>query len=198
MNTTLTYSLLYWIPRVVFTLAFILVGIYAFKKRSIPSRLTVWLFIVFILECVVEIGARAYVTFNSSLSEGLTSFAYSYFEATFMPTLQSVIIRQLVMIGIAAALWAILAWYARKTKYQKIDIGDVNVFVFGVLIAGWPNFFIYIGLVFLFAIFGLLGTRIFKKNIERMIVTPYFVFAGIVIIFWGWKLSVLTGLYALR
>lgn len=191
-------TLFLWVPKIFFALLFVVLGIWAFRHRVIKTVYVFWIIILYFVERIVEIALRTYLTAESLTKYDPSSFEYIKIEAIIGPSLRAVIIKQLVIIAIAFCVWACLALYAKRTHYQKIDSADVLLFSFGTLISGWPNFLIYIGLVFLFALCGLAITQGIHKNRDRMIVTPYFAAAGIVILFWGWELSRFIGLYALR
>lgn len=190
-------TLLYWIPKIFFVLLFIFIGYFGIRKKTISIRFIVWLFILYVLERIVEVLVRVQLSFSQTLAEGYTSVAYKFYQSTLLPNLQSILVREGVIIIIAVIVWTLLFLYAKKTNFQKLDTADVSIFAFGILVSGWPNFLLYLFIVFVLTLFGLLVSRIFKK-IDTMIVTPYFAIAGIIIIFWGWKLSELTGLYAIR
>jgi len=187
-----------WVPKIFFALLFVVLGLWAFRHRVIKTAYVFWIIILYFVERIVEIALRTYLTAESLTKYDPSSFEYLKIEAIIGPSLRAVIIKQLVIIAIAFCVWAFLAVYAKRTHYQKIDSADVLLFSFGTLISGWPNFLIYIGLVFIFAAIGLTVQRIVKKEVSRIIVTPYFAAAGIVILFWGWELSRFIGLYALR
>lgn len=191
-------TLFLWVPKIFFASLFVVLGLWAFRHRAIKTAYVFWIIILYIVERIVEIALRTYLTAESLTKYDPSSFEYIKIEAIIGPSLRAVIIKQLVIIAIAFCVWACLALYAKRTHYQKIDSADVLLFSFGTLISGWPNFLIYIGLVFLFALCGLAIMQGIHKNRDRMIVTPYFAAAGIVILFWGWELSRFVGLYAIR
>lgn len=189
---------LIWAPRIFFACMFVLIGIWSLRRKNIQLKYIVWLIVLYLLERITEILLRTHLTKLSLAQLDPSSFTYIRLEALITPSLRAVITQQLVVIVIAAAVWLLIMLYAKKTNYQKIDKADVLIFCFGTLIAGWPNFILYIGLVFVIALIGLLTLALFRKQTSRMIVTPYFAIAGILVIFWGWELSKLVGLYALR
>jgi len=193
-----TSDYLYWIPRIFFAIVFLWLGVIAFRNRSIPINKSWWLFLVYIGEWIIEISFRAYFSYTAALAaDKVNGYSLEVFRIYLLPNLQKLLERQAMMILIAGVVWFLLAVYARRTHEEKLDLADVNVFTFGVLVSGWPNFFIYLGLVFIFsALF--LATALAIKKMQRMTVTPFFALAGIVILFWGWQISHFVGLYALR
>jgi|GEM_PF-4413204 len=186
-----------WGPKIIFTILFVLVGYLSFRHKTIPIRVSYWVLFLYPIERFLEIAARTVFTINSSYNLPADSFSVLWTRAQLLTSLQRIFIGEGTIILIAAIVWFLLSLYAHRTNESKIDQSDVNILTFGILVSGWPNFFIFLMLVFVCAVIGMIFFRLFAHS-RRIPVTPFFVIAGTVMIYWGWTLSTLTGLYALR
>ncbi|MFA5030696.1 MAG: hypothetical protein WC495_03845 [Patescibacteria group bacterium] len=189
--------LFFWGPKFFFTALFVVVGYASLRRKTIPLRLSYWILFLYPIERFIELAGRTVATILSNNALPPDSFTALWTNVQIIPSLQSILFREGVIILIAAIVWFLLSLYASRTKGTKIDQSDVNIFAFGVLVSGWPNFLIFFMLVFVCAVLGILAYRIFAHG-KHMLITPFFLIAGIIMIYWGWKLSVVTGLYALR
>jgi hypothetical protein len=179
---------------------FLLIGYFGTRKKVIPLRLALDAIFIYYFVRAIDLALRAYLTFFSAYPDANPSFENIMVQGTYVLNVKRIVL-QIVTVSIIALIVLVAGTlFLRKTKGRLLDDADVLILCFGILVTGWPNFLIYLFLVFACTALWVLLIFIFnrKQLQERMPITPFFVVAGILMLFWGTALSQLTGLYALR
>lgn len=97
-------------------------------------------------------------------------------------------------------LVGIILFFIRR-KWNYLLSPEENLLVaFGVMIAGWPVFLVFLALVFLLTVVrkALLVALHKEATSDRIVIIPAIPLAVIVVLLWGNQLAVWTGLYAIR
>lgn len=186
-------------PPLTFFAIFILIGWFGIRKREIPLRLALDAVLSYYLVILIAFFLHVLMIFEEAFSTNSATFESISARAILIPTGERLLMHIIYTSIIATVLWLFFAWIAHKTQNKYLDHADALVLSFGILISGWPNLFLFLFLVFLFTAIWSLGAMLFKRTSQlRIPITPFFIFAGVVILLWGDYLSQLTGLYAIR
>ncbi len=171
-----------------------------FRRRTVPLRIIRFGIAGFIILFFLRVVFVAILTnrlwSRSSGVEKYWTIHYSnkvYLEA----------IGLMKSLGVSLAIGVVLLvilLHIQKRRAYLFSKEDAWLLVFGVLISGWPNFFIFLALVFFFTVFFKLFMVMARKEkiSDRIIITPAIPVAVITTIFFGAQFAVWTGLHAIR
>ncbi|MFH1236740.1 MAG: hypothetical protein V1685_07500, partial [Parcubacteria group bacterium] len=169
-------------------------------RRPISQRALKFSIVICVVLMLVRIAVGAVLIHRAwSQSDGVERYwTLEYTNKIYTDTL-NVLEKFGVDILIGIAIFSLLRAVQKKREYI-FERDDVLMVAFGSMISGWPNFFIFLALVFAFTVVIKIIRVTFRKERlgDRLVITPAIPLAVITMLIWGGVLTSVTGLYGIR
>lgn len=186
-------------PLIIFSLWGLFLFIFYVVKKETNQRFIKTSLLIFLLVTLSVIVAQSFSLFsnyyNSSFLKNLIFQTDFYWVKV-----TRLVVSQVISVFFALFFSLIFFFLARKTHEELIDALDVFFLSFSLLVIGWPNFLLFLILLFLMAVMAGLIQAAVKRNgfNQRFILTPYIIPAFILILWLGNFLARLTLLDKIR
>ena len=153
-------------------------------------------FLIFLMTNVLALAAWAFNQYLGLSLDPLGRYYLPPYSGYLFEKITGHINSAVISALIAFAFYLVIFAFARKTREEIIDAFDTVLIGLGLLIIGWPNLFIFLGLIFAFTLLGGLLTVIIKRRglTTRFIITPYLPLAFLITLWFGPYLSSFIGL----
>lgn len=175
-------------PWIYVLIAWLWVGWYWFSRKQLPQARVLWkmlliLSLLFLLHALLLSALQYSLWAKSSPSKfflppytPITYFLKYAFYHFFARTV-AVLIASLAVGGVF--------WFANRDYQERfMEPYEIPLFVLGGISVGWPNFFLYLGLGFILALFGWFYVRI-RYGISRVRLLIPFLVAALIVFMWG-------------
>jgi hypothetical protein len=189
-----------WLSLIVFSLVCLLLIFEYFRKKEISKKMVYACFIIFLIIMAVNLFLYSFIQYSDLKNGSLSKYFLPPYSNYYLNLLEKSITGYAVRLLTGLAVGFLFWFLVRLTKGLVLDIQDVGLLVFGSLIAGWPDVFIFLFFVFVPVVLCNLFLIIIRKKTvhDRFIITPFIPVAIIITIFFGGYLSQLTGLFNIR
>ena len=167
------------------------------RKKEIKKRTVYFCLIAFLAVLAINLFTDSLLLYKNYQAGDFTKYYLPPYSNFYYLKIERIITSSLVNI-LTGLVVGIIFWLIMKiTRGLLLDKQEVGLLVFGALIVGWPNAFIFLFFVFaLVVVCNLLLIIIRRKSVnDRFIITPFIPVAIILTILLGNYLSHLTNLF---
>lgn len=190
-----------WIIRIIFTLYCLILFLQFVRTKQIPRDVVVWGIFGYV---ALEIfGLYAKIFLLNRLYEA-SDGVWKYYSLSHSDALYESFTNSMERLGISAilglAVFIVFFVIARLSRARIVDIEDTLLLTLGALASGWPNFILFIGVVFVLTVaIKIIRVALKKESLrDRIIITPAIPLALIVMVYLGSLLAEWTQLSAIR
>jgi len=200
MNSNFYIFIINYFPLIFYSAFWLFICLYLLKGKFINRRFLIFSLLVFVFVNLLVVLSRALFRYLSLSSDEWGKYLLPPYSDFYLKEITRLVSSSVISALFVLILYFVLLFFSQKTRQEIIDAQDVFLISFASLILGWPNFLIFLFLLFIITFFGSILAVIFKKKnkTERFIITYYIPLSFLIVLWLGNYLAELTLLYKIR